>query len=313
MIGAMFHSDAALALMRAVAVSPVEAPDPEAEDGFPAAVVDWLARLRLLWGVPFAYLVPDEALLPRESIRFFYVNRNWTDAAVDGALSVGAATTRDRARLEALHAELRDAVDRHERKVRAKDADQPLMQGGSGEVVTGLLLRSRAVSGWPALHVRASRGGHEVQLVRMERLAPAVLLALIDGVPDRVEIEEPRAGIQFGVEDPKGDRPADSRWLVVRDPATGEPAEVDGERVPDVRVPFRAGSPGVIDMTELKRRLQGTVAAGPDGALGAGEMALQLLQFPFQQIFGAPAGGIGKVFRVTIEPGELRRRLHLEA
>jgi hypothetical protein len=310
MIGTMFHSDAALELMRAVAVSPMEAPDPEAEDGFPAAVVDWLARLRLLYGVPFAYLVPDEALLPKESIRFFYVNRDWTDAAVDGALSVGAATTRDRARFEALHADVRDAVDRHERKVWAKDADQTLMQGESGEVVTGFLLRSRAVSGWPALHVRAYRGDdEEVQLLRMERLAPAVLLVLMDGVPDRVEIEEPRAGIQFGVDepDPQDNRPPDSRWLIVRDPATGEPAGVD-----DVRVPFRAGSPGVIDMAELRRRLQGTVAAGADGELGAGEMALQLLQFPFRQVFGRPAGGMGKVFRVTIQPDEFRRRLHLE-
>ncbi len=310
MIGALFDSDSALELMRAAAVSRLEAPDPEAEDGFPAPLVDWLARLRLLFGVPFAYLVPDEALLPRESIRFFYVNRNWTDAAVDGALSVGAATTRDRARLEALHADLRDALDRDERKVWAKDADERAMQGAAGEVLTGFLLRSRAVSGWPALHVRAYRGdGGEVQLARMERLAPAVLLVLMDGVPERVEIEEPRAGIQFGVDepDPQDNRPPNSRWLVVRDPATGEPAGI-----PDVQVPFRAGSPGVIDMTELKKRLKNTVAAGPDGTLGAGEMALQLLRFPFRQVFGRPAGGMGKVFRVTIEAAELRHRLRLE-
>jgi hypothetical protein len=309
MIGTMFHSDVALELMRGAAVSPVEAPDPEAEDGFPAPVIDWLARLRLLYGVPFAYLVPDEALLPKESIRFFYVNRNWTDAAVDGALSMGAATTRDRARLEALHAEVRDAVDRHERKVWAEDAEQQPMQGDGGEVVTGLLLRSRAVSGWPALQVRACRQGSEVQLLRMERLAPAILLVLMDGVPDRVEVEEPRAGIQFGVEEPDLDvgQPPNSRRLVVRDPDTGEPTDDE-----EVRVPFRTGSPGVIDVAELRCRLQNTAAAGTDGAVGTGEMALQLLQFPFKQTFGAPAGGMGKVFRVTIAPEELRRRLHLE-
>lgn len=304
MIRTMFHSDAALELMRAAAVSPAEAPEPDAEDGFPATVVDWLARLRLLYGVPFAYLVPEEALLPKESIRFFYVNRNWTDAAVDGALSVGAATTRDRARLEALHADVRDAVDRHERKVWAKDADQRPMQGDGGEVVTGFLLRSRAVSGWPALHVRAHRQGAEVQLLRMERLAPAVLLVLMDGVPDGVEIEEPRSGIQFGVKEPDpavGDAP-NSRWVVVRDPANGK----------RVKVPFRTGSPGVIDVAELRGRLEKEIDPDPPDVVGAGEMALQLLQFPFQQIFGAPAGGMGKVFRVTIEPDELRRRLHLE-
>ena len=63
----------------------------EQSGGFPPLLVDWLARLRLLERVPFAYLVPDDELLPPESIRFFYLNRNWTDAAVDGALAVGAA------------------------------------------------------------------------------------------------------------------------------------------------------------------------------------------------------------------------------
>ena len=33
----------------------------------------------------------------------------------------------------------------------------------------------------------------------MERLAPAVLLVLFDGIPAVVHIEEPRQGIQFGV------------------------------------------------------------------------------------------------------------------
>ena len=47
----------------------------------PAEVIDWLARLRLLHGVPFAYLVPDADLLPPESVRFFYLDRDWTDAA----------------------------------------------------------------------------------------------------------------------------------------------------------------------------------------------------------------------------------------
>ena len=39
--------------------------------------------------MPFSYLVPDADLLPIESIRFFYVDRAWTDALVQGVLSVG--------------------------------------------------------------------------------------------------------------------------------------------------------------------------------------------------------------------------------
>ena len=79
----------------------------------------FLARLRLLHGVPFTYLVPDAELLPIESIRFFYIDRAWTDALVQGALSVGTVTTADRAQLEALYPTIRDEVDEAERLIRA--------------------------------------------------------------------------------------------------------------------------------------------------------------------------------------------------
>ena len=272
---------------------------PTDDDGLPDAVVDWLARLRLLSNVPFAYLVPDHRLLPTESIRFFYVNRNWTDAAVDGALSVGAVTSRDCAQLQTLHAELRAAVDRYERRVWAADAGTTAREGPA-EVLTGFLLRSRAVSGWPGLHVRATRDGRALQLLRMERLAPAVLLVLLDGVPDRVVIEEPRAGVQFGVDSAAPGGPPGSRSIVVRTPSTGQPAGLA-----PLTVPFRAGAPGVVHVAELAGQLQLTNLFGP--TVGAGELAIQLLQFPYRQGFGEPApGGIGQVFHVTLSMAVVR-------
>jgi hypothetical protein len=273
------------------------APD---DDGLPDPVIDWLARLRLLCDVPFAYLVPDHRLLPTESIRFFYLNRNWTDAAVDGALSVGAVTSKDRAQLQGLHAALRNALDRQERRVWAKDTGSAA-KDGPAEVVTGFLLRSRAVSGWPGLHVRASHDGQEVRLLRMERLAPAVLLVLLDGIPDRVVVEEPRAGVQFGVDAAAPGQPAASRSIVVRDPATGQPAGIA-----PLTVPFRADSPGVVHVSELAKRLKATNLFGADG-VGSGELAIQLLQFPYRQGFGEAApGGIGQVFHVTLSMAVVR-------
>jgi hypothetical protein len=272
---------------------------PTDDDGMPDSVVDWLARLRLLCNVPFAYLVPDHRLLPSESIRFFYLNRNWTDAAVDGALSVGAVASKDRAQLQALHATLRAALDRWERRVWARDA-QATPTEGPAEVVTGFLLRSRAVSGWPGLHVRASHDGHQLQLLRMERLAPAVLLVLLDGIPDRVVIEEPRSGVQFGVGPPSAGQPQAARSIVVRDPGTGQPAGLA-----PLAVPFRADAPGVIHVAELVKRLKTTNLFGSD--VGSGELALQLLQFPYRQGFGEAApGGIGDVFHVTLSMAVVR-------
>ena len=65
------------------------------------------------------------------------------------------------------------------------------------------MLRSQAVSGWPAMHVRAfnvdpAEGDtaqfqeddpRRMRLLRLERLAPAVLLCLFDGIPTVVHIE----------------------------------------------------------------------------------------------------------------------------
>ncbi|MGF1668207.1 MAG: hypothetical protein ACFCVC_18260 [Acidimicrobiia bacterium] len=291
------------------------------------ALLRWLARLRLLEGVPFAYLVPHDEMLPLESIRFFYLNRNWTDAAIDGALSVGAITTVDRAQIESVHEELRHEIDRAEHTIRAIE---PPMTGDAG-AVTGFLLRSRAVSGWPGLEVHAWRGwsssddpGTRLRFLRFERLAPAVLLVLIDGVPDRVEIEEPRQGIQFGVDLGAGGSQARAT-MPLRDPRTGgdldagdladtsrfeagtvaEPHLVPSNEPDSLQVPFRLGSPGVVHVKELARRLADISWDGSplvsDAEASSDEMAVQLLQFPFQQPFTDIPDSSPAWFRPTID------------
>jgi hypothetical protein len=269
-------------LTEAYAIATAPAPAQGEDQELPGEVARFLAHLRLLEDVPFQYLVPDSALLPPESIRFFYLDRNWTDAAVDGALAAGTFTSAERAALTARYAEIREAVDRAERNVWA-DRLGGGGHDGPAEVATGFLLRSRAVSGWPGLHVRAYREGEPepMRMLRIERLAPAVLLALIDGIPDSVVLEEPRQGIQFGVDaDPGGRFHAN-----VRDPADGH---FTGTTAP---VPFRKDTPGLIDMTTLRERLIATGEVG--AALDAAEYALQMLQLPYQQWFGEGGGGGG--------------------
>src|SRR6185436_20576394 len=95
--------------------------DNDPDDGehvVPGELRRFFGRLRLLHGVPFSYLVPDAALLPIESIRFFYIDRAWTDALVQGALSVGTITTEDRTQLESVYPTLRKEIDEAERFAR---------------------------------------------------------------------------------------------------------------------------------------------------------------------------------------------------
>src|SRR3954469_3396117 len=55
----------------------------------PAALASWLAKLTLLHGVPFNYLVADARVLAPETIKFFEIDPTWSDALLDGALSIG--------------------------------------------------------------------------------------------------------------------------------------------------------------------------------------------------------------------------------
>lgn len=299
----------------------------------PELVRRWLARARLLEGVPFAHLVPDSELLPPESIRFFYLDREWTDALAQGALSVGTVTTLDREDLQALHARLRDELDAAERQVRLVGADAP--GPAAAETVTGFLLRSRAVSGWPALHVRGYRAEigaddapvdeadpRRLRLLRLERLAPAVLLCLFDGVPEVVHLEEPRQGVQFGVDLAAGADGTRGATVPLRDVLTAtrldrlHPAPAGPT---SVEVPFRKGAPGVLHVAELARRIAAQPATHVDAFAGPGvgpaELAMQLLQFPYRQVFGDPAKGtVGggaepgydALFRARVGIAELR-------
>lgn len=288
----------------------------------PIELSRFLARLRLLEGVPFAYLAPDADLLPRESIRFFYLDRAWTDALVQGALSVGTVNSSDRAQLETLYPFVRDEVDEEERRVRLPGGEA-VQQGPAGPV-TGFLLRSRAVSGWPGLHVRAYReelgaaddmtipesDPRRVKLLRMERLAPAVLLVLFDGIPAVVHIEEPRQGIQFGVRLLPDAAPNEFQGGVnARNALTTE--NVNPDPTVMVPVPFRQGAPGVLDLARLNASLIATAGTNMGTEVDGAEFALQMLRFPYRQVFGdpnvvGPPPPIADVFKPTIALSKLR-------
>ncbi len=280
----------------------------------PLAVRDWLARLRLLEGVPFNNLVADSELLPIESIRFFYLDRAWTDALIQGALSVGTVNSGDRAQIESLYPAIRSEIDEQERLVRLPGSEAH--QLGTAAQITGFLLRSRAVSGWPGLQVRAYRreiGNDEdiipesnpdrIKLLRLERLAPAVLLALFDGVPAVVHIEEPRQGVQFGVKlEAQGDGNSFKASVRARDVRTATDVE---PKLP-MPVSFRAGAPGVLDLRATGDTFLATAKThmNDDGHLNGAEFALQMIRFPYRQVFGDPnspnAAEKSDVFRPTV-------------
>jgi hypothetical protein len=293
----------------------------------PEDILKLLARLRMLDGVPFNTLVPDSKLLPNESIRFFFLDRAWTDALVQGALSVGTANTIERAQLERLYPEIEAEIDQAERRVRSPGGE-PALEGTAG-IVTGFLLRSAAVAGWPGLHVRAYKdepGASDleihpeshpsrIKLLRLERLAPAVLLALFDGVPQVLHIEEPRQGVQFGVklEAMGGGRmratvPARNvKSAKYVNNAGDDPDGLLPDQAQQIPVRFRRGAPGVLDLTNTGRNFlnaAGTHMSDDDRVDGA-EFAMQMIRFPFRQVFAQSATGTlaqDDAFKPTLAP-----------
>jgi len=271
--------------------------DDDEDNIIPAELRRWLVQLRLLEAVPFAYLVADSDLLPQESIRWFYVDRRWTDALVQGVLSVGTVNDDDRTHLTAQYPAIREEVDREERNRRRGKGD-PRLSGGGGPI-SGFVLRSKAVSGWPAIHVRAFSGDPaagarkddekppddmEVRLLRLERLAPAVLLCLFDGIPRTVHLEEPRQGVQFGFD---MTNQANGTTKAQQEPRNaGTFAYIAGQPKLDVKFRHR-GASGVVDIKRLEGELADIPATlGPDAEMNSGEYALQLVQFPWRQVFG---------------------------
>ncbi|GAA2924149.1 hypothetical protein GCM10020221_20180 [Streptomyces thioluteus] len=221
--------------------------DPRDEDL--ALVRDRLLGLRNLAGVPFAHLVPDTRMLPAESLRFFHVDPDWTATLLDGALSVGLAHSFD---LKA------------DELVFGPDGVAPLPEPAGP--VTGLLIRSQLVSGWPALEIRPYDGEKALTVLRREALADDVLLVLVEGVPTRVEITEPQQGVHFGIDEPDeggSDDPLDDGIIRLR-ALTG--ADL-GQEIPGKHFPETPG---------LRSYVRNTGAGGPDTVLSVARLAAGL-------------------------------------
>lgn len=269
-----------------------------------------LARWRLLHDVPFRYLVPDARLLPAESIRFFTIDGAWLDALATGALVMGGGGSRERARAHVTMSAAHAAADGHRHYVRdiargrltldgIKDMLGERLAGVAAEpVVSGFLLRSKLVSDWPGLQLRAwtsnapadvppradpatLAAAHPelvVPILRLERLSPSVMIALFAGIPRLIWIEEPHHGVQYGVEYMAGNATV---------PLRNETGQDLGTRI---AVPMRTGAdaiPGVVDVAALGRALD--QARPLDSPRGSGALALTLIQAPARQRFSTIA------------------------
>lgn len=228
----------------------------------PASIAAWLADLALLKHVPFNYLVPAETLLPAESIRFFVVDPLWRAALLDGAFSVGRVLSEDAER-DVSHL-------------------APLQDHFGGGTVSGFLLRSHVVEGWPHLQVegydsipqdvQAEHFATPLPLLQMERLAPDLLLCLFAGSLQTLDLHEVPETIHFGLTHENG------TWTkAYRDIASAE------EQTTVNAAPYITPDSGRLDITGLAGALQSLANANDlnavrDGASHPWWVAFQMVE-----------------------------------
>jgi hypothetical protein len=256
--------------------------DPDAK-----AVAAWLGRLLLLNGVPFDHLVPDARMLPSGAIRFGYLDQSWIWSMASGALAIGLAASQESSVQDILTGKLMDLAADSTLPARFGDLG-PGIAPGPDSTVTGFLLRSPIVTGWPGTTVRGTRGGTAVTSLRQDVVRPDVLVAIFAGVPDTIVIEEPHEGLAFGA-DPHG-KITTRKW--------NGSALTGGSPGHDYPPPLRQEDARVLNVNSGQPNdLVGLIAAGLGAerlAITSATVALQLLMEPEQVTFtvtepGGPA------------------------
>lgn len=246
-------------------------------------IADWLARLLLLYPVPFNLLVPDQHMLQPETLRFCHLDPNWQRALFDGAVSIGRESSRDVLFHQATYDLLYSAAQQALLGIREQRTSVAVPTGAvTDATISGFLLRSAVVSGWPNLAVRATgQDGAALQVARMDHLASNLLLCLFWGVPKAVELSEPQEGLRFGLDDGS---------VVLRQPVPSPSRPLGTQLSQPVRVwpdHQRAGGNAVLDLVpastagavrHIQDALAGAGAAVPD--FGPADLGLQFTKSP---------------------------------
>ncbi|MCB0628199.1 MAG: hypothetical protein KDD15_00655 [Lewinella sp.] len=185
------------------------------DPNMPEDLLNWLSQLSLLQGVPFNYLVPDEGMLPPESIRFFYLDPNWVNALTDGANSIGRNLTSDTNTPElnlerAVRPAHRQQLLRSIPIVRARIFGLSAEPLDTSATISGFVLRSSLVLDYPDMGVNVYPEGHTPQdpdpemltILRLEQLGPTsdTLICLVSGDAYRVDIHEAPQALHYGID-----------------------------------------------------------------------------------------------------------------
>lgn len=255
----------------------------------PELVRSWLGQLRLLKGVPYQYIVPDERMLPPESLRFVQVDRHWIDCLTDGALSLGrtnqSALAQDARNWRRLDDECWQESARTRSHLLGLPETRTLPENGP---LSGFLLHSIVVRDFPGMEVQGfatADGKGPLEVFHFERIAPNVLLCLFAGVVNQVRLMLPSEGMSLVMD---LDNDGKFHKSPLRDLAS--PYAPVKKRVEAVFRQNGDGPKGVLDILKLIGGFKDALSPA-EGVFTSMEFTLQLVDPAPAVIFKATAAG----------------------
>jgi hypothetical protein len=252
-------------------------------------ICEFLARCSLLYDVPFERIVPDPNMLPAESIRFFYLDQAWLDSMMDGALSIGIQSTKNRLHTDNSRSLFRSIVDKLVRQYRNQLLNQQVApEATSDAIISGFLLRSEVLTQFPGLQIKAyqsmKNGGPDeatlLTTLRFDRLSPSVLLCLYPETPVWIEFDEPHENVSFGILEDGTNHVIKLRSLT------------DGSILSDPNKTISIGSDlyrsldnRVLNIKRLADLIQNNVSIASHESISSADFALQMVKVTEKLVF----------------------------
>ena len=145
------------------------------------------------------------------------------------------------------------------------------------KIITGFLLRSQVVSGWPDLQIEGfNEEKNKLKLLRGDRLSTDVMICLFEGVTQQVDISLKPEGLHFGFDVDKSNK--NQLHLELRDQE--EKLLIGDENIIQMNEKFYKGKDiekRVINVQELSSTINNKVPAKDDNFTSE-DVALQLIQ-----------------------------------
>lgn len=230
--------------------------------------VDILSKYSLLYEVPFIYLVPEEKLLPKETLKFFELDPYWILSLLDGACSIGRNTRYDVSHDEAMIQVAYKCAMEHNSQIRRELVPDRLYEKEpqkTDSIYSGFLLHSQIVSDYNGLEITGEdENGKELDIVRLEHLSEMVMLGIFGGRLHKIKIAQPKESLHLGINS-----------SCLRDIQTGQ-------RRQDKKIEIKPDENRRIPIGEIAANIKAVLAAEK---ITSAELALELIQNAYTAVY----------------------------